>query len=729
MANPSVGRGINQDRKFRQAKLRAQPLVTRRFAAWAIEVSIIATSALLPLSMGNFAKQHSAGELVPLNPVVFTVEKVIANTLALPHDENSEVPSLTNLLWSAAIFTPIALGGWQFYILAKTGSTLPKRWFGLRVVTSAGKPPGIAKVLVREGVGTWGLPLTIAYILWRCTGLFPNPATLIALGGLMVLGEGMSARFNRQRRSFHDRLAGTYVVNANRVYAPNTGRLSTDGQPIQWDAANSYRWQKPAASTANAAIVPTPKVKMQRDLWLWMRQNPRFALVAIASCSAAAVLGTLLGTQVYIRTQIDRGQIAAYNSEQLLAATRQLSADSGASLEERQQAILNLGTVNAPQAMQLLVNLLAQESGNAQLSNVIQQALITSGPRALPYLQRLNQSLADNPTSATELQANQAAIAKIVAIYSGKLRSQDLSRTDLGHKVTAPTNSGDSLQNPRGQTSGAIGFSLVLDQIDLSGIELKGANLNGASLQGTRWQSLGNDGIANTFDDAIANLTDAQMQGVNLTQADLSRVTLQGANLLHAILNQANLAHANLTGANLSSTRMVEANLQQADLAEASLTGADLGAANLAKADLSAARLSRASALGTNLQLANLKASDWQGADLSRADLRSANLDNANFSAARLVSANLRKAQMQNANLRNADLSQADLREAALAGADFQGAIFAQSSSTPADQFIESPAEAKSAVVEGVDFTNVKNLDTKQIAYICTQGGRHPRCP
>lgn len=729
MANPSVGRGINQDRKFRQTKLRAQPLVTRRFAAWAIEVSIIATSALLPLSMGNFAKQHLAGELVPLNPVVVTVEKVIANTLALPHDENSEVPQLTNLLWSAAIFTPIALGGWQLYILAKTGSTLPKRWFGLKVVTSAGKPPGIAKVLVREGVGTWGVPLTIAYILWRCTGLFPNPATLIALGGLMVLGEGMSARFNRQRRSFHDRLAGTYVVNANRVYAPNTGRLSTDGQPIQWDAANLYRWQKPAATAANAAIVPTPKVKMQRDLWLWMRQNPRFALALIASCSAAAVLGTLLGTQVYIRTQIDAGQIAAYNSEQLLSATRQLSADSGASLQERQQAILNLGTVNAPQAMQLLVNLLVQESGNAQLSNVIQQALVTSGPRALPYLQRLNQSLADNPSSTEQLQANQAAIAKIVEIYSGKLRSQDLSRTDLGYKGTALTNFGDSLQNPRAQTSGAIGFSLVLDQIDLSGIELIGANLNGASLQGTRWQSLGNDGIANTFDDAIANLTDAQMQGVNLTDADLSRVTLQGANLLHAVLNQANLAHANLTGANLSSTRMVEANLQQADLAEASLTGADLGAANLAKADLSAARLSRASALGTNLQLANLKASDWQGSDLSRADLSSANLDNANLNAARLVSANLRKAQMQNANLRNADFSQADLREANLTGADFQGAIFAQSNTTPADQFIESPAEEKSAVVEGVDFTNVKNLDTKQIAYICTQGGRHPRCP
>lgn len=709
MANPSVGRGINQDRKFRQAKLRSQPLVTRRFAAWAIEVSIIATSALVPLSMGNFAKHHLTGEQVPLNPIVATAENAIATTLALPiSKENQEVPPITNLLWSAALLTPIVLSSWQIYLLAKTGSTLPKRWFGLKVVTSAGKPPGIAKVLVREGIGTWGLPLTIAYTLWRCTGLFPDPTILIALSGLMVLGEGMSARFDRQRRSFHDRLSGTYVVNANRVYAPISGRWSTEnGKPIEWDTSNVYRWRKPVNSGANAAIVAIPKRKKQRnlDLWSWMRQNPKFALVAIASCSAAAVLGTLIGTQAYIRTQINSGQIAAYNSEQLLAATRLLSADSGASLQEREQAILNLGTVNAPQAMQLLVNLLAQESANAELSNIIQQALVTSGPRALPYLQSLNQSLATDPNSAEKLQVNQAAIAKIMTIYSGKLRSQDLSRTNLGQASDT-----------------TVGFSLVLDQIDLSGIELKGANLNGASLQGTRWQSPDNN--------AIANLTNTQLQAANLTNADLSRVTLQGANLLHAILNQANLTSANLTNANLSSTRLVKANLQQAILIEASLTGADLGAANLTKADLSAARLSRANALGTNLQQANLKASDWQGADLSKADLSRANLSNANFNAARLQSANLQKAQMQNANLRNADLAQADLREANLAGADLQGAIFTESNPIQSDQFIETPAtEAKSAVVEGVDFANVKNLDTKQIAYICTQGGRHPRCP
>jgi len=63
--------------------------------------------------------------------------------------------------------------------------------------------------LCYEKVGCWGLPLLIAYVLWRYSSAFP-PSILDYW--LMVLGEGMSARFHRQRRCLHD--PGTYVVNA-----------------------------------------------------------------------------------------------------------------------------------------------------------------------------------------------------------------------------------------------------------------------------------------------------------------------------------------------------------------------------------------------------------------------------------------------------------------------------------------------------------------------------------
>ncbi len=708
MANPSVRRG--GDRSYRQAKLQPLPLVTRRFAAWAIEVSIIATSAIVPYSMGIYAKNHLA-EQVPLNPVLTATEKVIATTFALPaNKEVSEVPPLTNLLWSAALATPLLLGSWQIYLLAKTGSTLPKRWLGIRVVTTAGKPPGLARIFLREGVVTWGLPLSIAYTVWRCSGLFPDPGMLAILAGAMVLGEGISARFDRQRRSFHDLWSGTYVVNASRIYTPNTGRLGEDnGQAVKWDTS-IYSWKKPAASVADAALIVTKQKKQQRNLWIWMRRHPKFALTVVASCSVGTLVGTLIATQVYVQTQIDRGQISQYNSEQLLAAARQLNTTEANTLAERKEAILNLGTVDNPQAKQLLVNLLAQ-SFSPELTNVIHQALVASGTEALPNLQSLNLSLASNPETATspQFQATQKAIAAILSIYSGKLSSVQISRVNLSET--------DS-------------FSLDLNQIDLAGIDLTGANLDRANLAASQWQSAGNDGIANTFDDAIATLDNAQMKFAILTGADLSRVSMHQVNLLQASLNKANLAQADLSGANLSSAQMVEADLQETVLTAASLTGADLGAANLAKANLSSARLSRVSALKANFQSANLSATDWQGADLSGADLSRANLSNANLSYARLQNANLHKAQLQNVSFRNADLSQADLREADLTGADFAGAIFADSKSNQADGFIQAPtAESSSTLLKGVDFSNVKNLDPNQLAAICLQGGSHPRCP
>jgi hypothetical protein len=45
------------------------------------------------------------------------------------------------------------------------------------------------------------------------------------------------------------------------------------------------------------------------------------------------------------------------------------------------------------------------------------------------------------------------------------------------------------------------------------------------------------------------------------------------------------------------------------------------------------------------------------------------------------------------------------------------------------DQFIQSPPSAKSGRLQGVNFAEAKNLDQSQIAYICLQGGFHPKCP
>lgn len=707
----TVRRSTNRDRRSGQERLKLLPMVTRRFTAWAVEVSLIVSSGLVPFAIGIYANQPTAQQ-VHLNPVLAVTEEVIVRTLALPPDNNYNfVAPLTNLFWGVTLAAPLILSSWQLYLLAKTGSTLPKRWFGVRVVNFTGSPPGMLRVLLREGVGSWGLPLSIAYLLWRYSADFPNLGLLAGLSCLMVLGEGMSARFHRQRRCLHDRLAGTYVIDANR----NLTRFPGRSQPAERET--SYRWHKTEEERKVTAIVVPAATKRR----LFGMRQYRITLLMVM-LSIMIVSGTLVGTQ-YLQNQANQRSKEQFNSEQFLVLMRELNPNSGATLVERQRAILALGTLNNPQALQWLVDLLGQETYT--LVDPIQQALASSGTQALPYLQRLNQLLSNKLESlrytgtpqeqelgTQRLQATQQAIAKILMIYSGKLHKADLNRTNLG------------------QTSSSIPFTLVLDKIDLSGIQLSAANLNQASLRGSSWHSVGEDGRWDTSDDWIANLNDAQIKEANLTDANLSRVLMNRTNLIRSTLNNANLSGTNLSGANLSSTHLVGANLRDAVLTNASLTGADLGEAILTRTNLSAARLGRVSALGTQLQFANLSKSDWQGADLSKADLSRANLSNADFSATRLTGVNLGNTKMENVNLRNADLRQADLRGASLAGADLQGAIFTVSEQTPADSFIQTPPNvSQSALVEGVDFSKARNLATKQLAYICTQGGSHPRCP
>jgi len=686
-----------------------------------VEVSLIALSGLIPYSLGLAAKSEPTAEQVTLNPVVTITTDAIATTLGLPASDsnNKLVTPLTNLFWSAAIVVPLLLTAWQLYLLSKTGSTLPKRWLRVRVLTSTGTVPGLSRVLIREGIGSWGLPLSIAYILWRSSA-FPHLGILAVLSCFMVLGEGITARFNRQRRCWHDLIAGTHVVDANRTFTPLP--IPVKVKVVQPVRQKSSSWSgQPIGKSAAMAAPSTAKRWLIG--WKWMRKNPTITLLVLSLSGLATVLGTLVGTQVYIQTQKNQRQLEQNKSEQFLSLVKQLDANP-TSLDDRTRAILALGTIQDPQVLQLLVDLLGQET-QGQIANAVQQTLVSTGPKALPYLHNLNQLLSneiaagryiDKPAQLAvrtqQLQATQQAIAKILTIYSGKLAAIDLSRTNLGSRFTNAA------------------FNLNLDQVNLAGIVLRGANLNSGSLPGSSWRGKGEDGHWDTSDDAIADLTDAQMKAANLTGANLSRVPMNRINLVRANLNSANLAHASLNDANLSSTQLVGANLQNAILTNASLTGANLGAANLSHANLYTARLSRVSALDTKLQSANLIKSDWQGADLSGADLSSTNLSNADLSATRLSSTNLRQAQMQYINLQNADLRLADLRGANLAGADLQGAILFSAKSSQSDQFIAAPPEyTESALVKGVDFSKVKNLDPKQIAYICTQGGFHPRCP
>ncbi|MEH2292939.1 pentapeptide repeat-containing protein [Nostoc sp.] len=713
MTSPIVRRSTNQSHQSKEPeRAKSLLLASRRFAAWAAEITLVVTSGLIPFGIGVYANSRSDLNRVPLNPVLIVTERAIARPLALPVSYG--IPNVawpTNILWTIALLAPVTLSWWQLYLLAKTGSTIPKRWLKLRVVNEQGTPPGLGAVVMREGVGRWTVPISIAYLLWRYSFAFPNLGLFTFLSLLMIVGEGIGLPSRRGRRALHDQLAGTYTIDG--LLASNRQAEFADGndQAEEWQEGNEE--------------LAVPQTNNSPNLWRRIQQNPNLILFGVGLTSMTAVLATLIGTQVYIQIQQSQRATKQINSQQFLELVKQATSNSGATNKERETAILAMGGLDDPQSIKFLADLLVSET-NPSLLDTIQQALTTIGPKAIPELKNKNQFLVGEletvgSTTTQErelqqgrLQRNQRTINKILSVYSGKIEGVDLSRTQLGQSGTP----GNSF------------FNLVLDNVDLSGVKLKSANLNQASLKGSRFRGVGEDGRWDTYDDAIADLSQAQLQQANLTDANLSRVLMNRIDLSRATLNRANLSNARLFDAKLNSTQLVGADLRNAVLERASLTGADLGDANLNEANLYAARLGRVSAIGTQLSFANLTNTDWQGADLSGAYLDRANLSNANLSATRLTGAVLRSAQMENVNLQNADLSLADLRGANVAGADFKGAIIAPTKQDPADQFVQTPdLGSVSAVVQGVDFSQAKNLDSKQLAYICTQGGIHPRCP
>ncbi|MFM6283035.1 MAG: pentapeptide repeat-containing protein, partial [Dolichospermum sp.] len=115
-------------------------------------------------------------------------------------------------------------------------------------------------------------------------------------------------------------------------------------------------------------------------------------------------------------------------------------------------------------------------------------------------------------------------------------------------------------QGSRGNSS----FKLVLNNIDLSGIVLKSANLNQGNFQGSRFRSVGEDGRWDTYDDTMADLSNAQLKQTNFTDANLSRILMNQSDLSRANLNKANLSYTRLFAANLSSAQLVGADLRNA---------------------------------------------------------------------------------------------------------------------------------------------------------------------
>ncbi len=734
MTSPTLKRGKKKSRPAITNLLRlSTPLTIRRFSAWAIELSLLAASAWVPHTIGDYINSHSVGNKVPLNPVLVSKEEAVAKVFALPRqlEPQPKVPPLTNLLWWVALVTPVAWGGYQIYLLATTGQTTPKKWLGVRVIkaTEDGEVPGWQRVIWREAVGRWGVAGGTAYFIWRFSGAFPATWILLGLTGIMFAAESAYYFLDEHRRTLHDRIGATSVVEADSLSTPEASETEEEQLPtvgvieVHKNIASEIIADSSQEGTTTIVFSTSGAEKEPiTSIWQWMRHNPGASLIIVAGTAMGAVLATFVGTQIYIQGQTNYREFSQQNNEAFLTLVQQLSSTS--KIEERRAAILALARLDDPRAAPMLVDLLGQERHPA-LVETIQQALVGTGLGALPPLRHLNQALTNDRSSllvnkdepeqkilALRIRASQRAIAKLVAIHNGKVSNTDLSRTHL-----SPIDEENA------------DFKLVWNYLNLAGINFRGSIMSHASLRGSTFSGAGADRRLGTFDDLMADLSGADLHDADLSGANLSNVSINNTNLIRASLNRANLKQAVMKRVNLSSASLVGANLEEAVLSQASLTGANLGEANFVLSNLQEANLGKADAPGANFSSANLRNSNWQGANIAKANFHNANLRNADLSATTLTGANLRNARLQNANLANANLNGADLRGVNLNGVNLEGVTFTSEQSKKADKILQatSPGVAD-AKISGVNFAPAQNVSESQLEFICSHKGLHPDC-
>jgi|GEM_PF-193881 len=747
------------------------PLGIRRGAAALVEVSLVAVAAVVPLSLGQGVNERFK-ERVPLNPVLVEVQESIAQTLALPRNlQPIQVAPLTNLLWSGALLLPILWGGTQLIFLVTTGQTSPKRWFAVAVVRADGSPPGLLRVIVREGLGRWGLPISLAYGLWRYTGAFPDLSILLILVGGCIVVESATVLFDC-RRSFHDRLAGTYIVDvewleeelAEETEITETGEMELDSpeqavrekesnrrgsievnQQVTYIDGNMVVEQIPLSSvpvtdfspdfleadprdnsahfypsdrTPKAPTITTITLPSSRSFHLWslLRRYPGATLLTALVGSVSLVLGTFVGTQVYIQGETNQRNFQQQQNQVFLSLVNQLNQANG--VEERKGVILALGRIEDHRVVPFLVDLLARER-NPNSVETIEQALVANGLISLPPLQKLSQTLQNDLQTAirraikeeqdlviTRQKSVARSIAKILTISVPTAQKIDLSKVDFSS------------------------IPVVLEGLELAGINFQSTNLFNANLRYGQFFHAGEDKIEGTYDDRITDFFRANLQQVDLTGARATRALMVESNISWSAINKADFSYSNLTRANLSGAQIINSQFSRVNLEQASLTGANIGDSQFMGANFSQANLGKVRAINSNFSSANLTKTNWQLADASQGNFSLANLAGADFSNSKLVGANFTGANFQNANFQNADLRFADLRGTNLAGADFQGVIFFTPPSADPDQFIRAviPKES-STIVQQVDFSGVKNLDRRQLTYLCSQGAIHPNCP
>ncbi len=696
------------------------PTVGRRLLAWSLEIAVLAGSVVGPFYLGQVVNQRAqqqptAASQTELAAPLQAVQQQGAKALGLsPRSLPTQVPPLTNLCWSAALGLPVLLAAGHIYMVGRSGSSWPKRWLGLQVLTLEGQSPGIGRAFIREAVGKWGSPLAIAYAVWHLSGAFPVVGVLVGLSGAALLAESLTGLGNRPRRAWHDWLAGTCVIDERTGAMIHLSTLWQAEAKVPLGLGRASDWLQTVGPTA-VVINPDGARWRGKDLTL-----PKLGM----GLGLLLTLGGLAGISGYFL--LGRPAISTTPSADEMLYTDLVSTLTNPELdaEARRAAVLALGNLPDDRVTPLLVDLIAQTNDPLWL-DALQQALVARGAAAFPALRRLNQGLAadlamqSDPamrrTTIIRLQTVNRIITKLLLLETAEHPEPlDFSRMNLGFV-----------------TEGQGDFQLVLKNQSLAHTQWQGAILSGAQFQGAKFYSPGPDSYPDTYDDRTTDLSGADLSHANLAGADLTLGCLVGSGLVRVNFNQANLTLANLSRANLEHASLIQAVLDQATLTEARLSKADLTEAQLLDADLAGARLAEVNAAGAQLTGANLQGVTAIAAQLNSADLSQTTLAAADFTGAALQDANLQATDLTGTSFRDADLRGAWLQGAIIDQTDFAGAILTTPNAAPTtgDGFVAAAPELTPGnQYAGVDFSRGLNLSPEQLAFICAQGGLHPAC-
>ncbi len=673
---------------------------------------------------------------VPLNPLLTSVQYRTADALQLPKSHlKTAVPPLTNLMWTVGLLAPMGVMGWQSMRLLRTGQTLPKAWFKLRVESVQGQSLVWQTIVLRESA-RWGLPLAFTYGVGVASGVGLGP-WLPAVAGLGYVGLGLTGLGRHNRTPWHDRLARTQVVGTRTEDVRQTYQVAPEDifepaplalrprfiQPMLYGAVAaddpatvSYEDSYEDGGLSSIVLSP-PEMMAPPVLPQPVRRFPLRSLSLVGL--GGLVVGGVWGTQTYIQAQVNQRMGDWQSDQQFLTAVQTLIA-TPENTSEYQAAILALARISDPRAVDYLADLLTQ-TGDPEILDTLQQALVSQGLAALPTLRQLSLTLSSdlalNPADPAgnirrQQQATQQAMTKILHLHDGGLAGARFDKVDLGYEAAAPAP-----------------FRLNVTEIDAAGTQWRGTLLTQANLSGNRFADAGADGLWDTVDDTVSDFS-----GADLKEADLSRSNLRGAqfvrtSLLRVRLSHSDLRDADLSYSNLSSADLLEVNAAGSRWVEGKLVGADLTRANFEQADLTRAQLNRTAAVDTQWRQASLSETQWSGADLSGADFTNANLRQAALTESRLRDADLSGADLSNASLRETDLVGVTLTGTNLDGADFAGARFTEGAAIATNSFITEAEDVESANrLRGVDFSRAQNLDGEQLTYICSQGGIHPAC-